>query len=303
MAEDKTLFFGLVILGFFLIIVGMFIMNLEKPEVYATFCSIGILMIIVGIIWSVCRYYPKMKLITSDKEHLFQPKHQTSASMSECEAPLKSSSQSPFTSCEASTQCEQTHLIHEKGYLKVSIDHPNVQSPPALFQPKHLDMEGHSSLQAEVLVHKDSEKERETCSSWKDITLSDGNMAGGDTIMAPLATFQEGNNPPSLQNLPLLKAVLPSCSSNKGLSHPTRSESIVFIDAVSSDSPGLLNQSATSTSESVVSIEMPLPFKLEQSMSKDSQKREDHMEDEMFYGINDERNHNFEESEKEYSSK
>ncbi|XP_041064629.1 barttin isoform X2 [Carcharodon carcharias] len=94
MEEDKTFRYGLIVLGFFLIMVGMFIMNVDKPEVFATFCSIGILMIVVGIIWSICQCYPKVTLvppIESDTEHLFPQKHQISVSMSESGAPLKSS--------------------------------------------------------------------------------------------------------------------------------------------------------------------------------------------------------------------
>ncbi|XP_051866587.1 uncharacterized protein LOC127567687 [Pristis pectinata] len=245
--------------------------------------------------------------IRADTEHLFQLKHQIPASTSECEVPLKTSSQTPYTSCEEAAQCEQTLPIYEKDHLKVRSGLPGVHSPLTSLQPEHLDGEGHSSLKAEVLIHKDSGNDGETCSSWNDITLSEGNKGGGYTV-APLATFQEGNgmiSPSSSYDLSLLRyrSALPSCSRNEGQNHPTRSESVIFIDAVSSDSPSLCNQPAASISGSdqrdVASIEMPLPFELEQSTSKESQEREGHMEDEMFYGIYDERNHIFEESEQE----
>ncbi|XP_078264067.1 barttin [Rhinoraja longicauda] len=310
MAEDKTFCYSLIVLGFFLIMVGMFIMNVDKPGVYATFCSIGILMIIVGIIWSICQCYAKIKpapAFTPDTERLFQLKHQIPGSMSECGVPLKTSSQPPYTTCEEATQCEQTLPIYEMSQLIVSSDVRDVQSPPTSLQPQHLDAEGHSSLDAEVQVHKDSVNNRATCSSWSDITFSDGNSAGGHTG-APLATFHEGNgmvSPSSSENASPLRyrSELPFPSRNKGQSHPTRSQSVTFIDAECSDGPRLCDQPASSTAGSgqrdVASNEMPLPFKLEQSTSNEGQKREDRAEDEMFYGIYGERNHIFEESHQE----
>uniref|UniRef100_A0A8D2L470 Barttin n=1 Tax=Varanus komodoensis TaxID=61221 RepID=A0A8D2L470_VARKO len=59
MAEEKTFRYGLIILGFFLVMVGMFIMSVEKPHIYITFCTLGILIIAVGIVWSMCQCYPK----------------------------------------------------------------------------------------------------------------------------------------------------------------------------------------------------------------------------------------------------
>ncbi|XP_078417053.1 barttin isoform X2 [Cetorhinus maximus] len=209
MEEDKTFRYGLIVLGFFLIMVGMFIMNVDKPEVFATFCSIGILMIVVGIIWSICQCYPKVTLvppIESDTERLFP---QIPVSMSESGAPLKSSSQSPYTSCEEAEQYEKTlpsyGQIQQKG--SSGGDSAGVNSPSTSLQLEHVDVEGQSSVKAEVLVHRDSENSGETCSGCNDITLSGGTKGRG-SIGAPLATFQEDFNtaerPSSSNNLSLL---------------------------------------------------------------------------------------------------
>ncbi|XP_059840060.1 barttin [Hypanus sabinus] len=286
MAEDKTFSYSLIVLGFFLIMVGMFIMNVDKPGVYGTFCSIGIVMITGGIIWAICLCYPQIQFApaVSPETKLLFPKHQLPASVLESEVPLKTSS------CEQATQYEQTLHNYEKDHLTVSSELPDVHAPLTSLQPEQLDGEGHSSLKAEVLVHKDSGNEGETCSSWNDITVFDGKKAGG-YIIAPLATFQEDSGMVSSSpsnNLSLL-GYKSSCSRSEGQSHPIQSES------ATSDSWSLRTQPAASVSGSnqrdVTSTE--------RSTSDESQKRGGHMEDEMFYGICDERNHIFEESEQE----
>ncbi|XP_048458264.1 barttin isoform X2 [Rhincodon typus] len=210
MAEDKTFRYGLIVLGFFLIIVGMFIMNVDKPGVYATFFSVGILMIVVGIVWTICQCYPKrthVPPIKSETEHLFPDKQQLPSSMSEREVPLKSSSQS--LTCEEAEQYAKN--VPTYGQIQQNIsrteDSPGVNSPPTSLQSKHLD-ESQSSVKAEVLVHKDSETDGETFSSCNDITLSAGNK-GREGTKAPLASFNEDFNTTvsssSSNNLSLLR--------------------------------------------------------------------------------------------------
>ncbi|NXA04690.1 BSND protein, partial [Sapayoa aenigma] len=68
MAEEKTFRYGFIILGFFLVMTGMFIMSTEKPHIYITFCVLGVLLIAVGITWSMCQCYPKITFIPVDLE-------------------------------------------------------------------------------------------------------------------------------------------------------------------------------------------------------------------------------------------
>ncbi|XP_056353583.1 barttin isoform X2 [Oenanthe melanoleuca] len=68
MAEEKTFRYGFIILGFFLVMVGMFIMSVEKPQYYITFCVLGVLLVAVGITWSMCQCYPKITFIPADLE-------------------------------------------------------------------------------------------------------------------------------------------------------------------------------------------------------------------------------------------
>ncbi|NXT66469.1 BSND protein, partial [Chaetops frenatus] len=68
MAEEKTFRYGFIILGFFLVMTGMFIMSVEKPQFYITFCTLGALLVVVGITWSMCQCYPKITFIPADLE-------------------------------------------------------------------------------------------------------------------------------------------------------------------------------------------------------------------------------------------
>ncbi|NWR62082.1 BSND protein, partial [Bucorvus abyssinicus] len=68
MAEEKTFRYGFIVLGFFLVMTGMFIMSVEKPQIYISFCALGVLLIAVGIIWSMCQCYPKITFIPVDLE-------------------------------------------------------------------------------------------------------------------------------------------------------------------------------------------------------------------------------------------
>ncbi|NWW97084.1 BSND protein, partial [Rhynochetos jubatus] len=68
MAEEKTFRYGFIVLGFFLVMTGMFIMSVEKPHIYITFCALGVLLVAVGITWSMCQCYPKITFIPVDLE-------------------------------------------------------------------------------------------------------------------------------------------------------------------------------------------------------------------------------------------
>ncbi|NXG51496.1 BSND protein, partial [Psilopogon haemacephalus] len=68
MAEKKTFRYGFIMLGFFLVMTGMFIMSVEKPHIYITFCALGVLLVAVGITWSMCQCYPKITFIPVDLE-------------------------------------------------------------------------------------------------------------------------------------------------------------------------------------------------------------------------------------------
>ncbi|NXI15267.1 BSND protein, partial [Irena cyanogastra] len=68
MAGEKTFRYGFIILGFFLVMLGMFIMSVEKPQYYITFCVLGVLLVAVGITWSMCQCYPKITFVPAHPE-------------------------------------------------------------------------------------------------------------------------------------------------------------------------------------------------------------------------------------------
>lgn len=60
MADEKTFRIGFIVLGFFLLALGTFLMSQDQPQIYGTFYAMGSVMVIGGIIWSMCQCYPKV---------------------------------------------------------------------------------------------------------------------------------------------------------------------------------------------------------------------------------------------------
>lgn len=68
MADEKTFRIGFIVLGLFLLALGTFLMSHDRPQVYGTFYAMGSVMVIGGVIWSMCQCYPKIAFVPADSE-------------------------------------------------------------------------------------------------------------------------------------------------------------------------------------------------------------------------------------------
>lgn len=68
MADEKTFRIGFIVLGLFLLSLGTFLMSHDRPQVYGTFYAMGSIMVIGGVLWSMCQCYPKITFVPADSE-------------------------------------------------------------------------------------------------------------------------------------------------------------------------------------------------------------------------------------------
>ncbi|KAK2499256.1 hypothetical protein MC885_005867, partial [Smutsia gigantea] len=68
MADEKTFRIGFIVLGLFLLALGTFLMSHDRPQVYGTFYAMGCVMVIGGVIWSMCQCYPKITFTPADSD-------------------------------------------------------------------------------------------------------------------------------------------------------------------------------------------------------------------------------------------
>ncbi|XP_066048042.1 barttin [Chamaea fasciata] len=145
MAEEKTFRYGFIILGFFLVMVGMFIMSVEKPQYYITFCVLGVLLVAVGITWSMCQCYPKITFIPADLEAQQFLDHKPTL------LPQKDTSLiAPCPNQEVTSTYEKSLPSYEQVQRQVVSSAP----PPPVAQPRSRSC-SQSAVQARAEIHRE----------------------------------------------------------------------------------------------------------------------------------------------------
>ncbi|XP_077134976.1 barttin isoform X2 [Ranitomeya variabilis] len=180
MAEDKTFRYGLIVLGFFLIMIGMFIMSVEKPQIYITFCCVGVLLVSVGITWSICQCYPKITFVPVDMETV--PLSEKSSALANPEFPQKQWSTTPYTSAKDAAKYEASLPSYEQIHIKVEKPGEDdlVQSVPLLPQSKLGDLQ--AKVEAKVEIHRNS------------VCKEENAMVEANCHSAPLVCLKEDTN-------------------------------------------------------------------------------------------------------------
>ncbi|XP_073498720.1 barttin [Phyllobates terribilis] len=180
MAEDKTFRYGLIVLGFFLIMIGMFIMSVDKPQIYITFCCVGVLLVSVGITWSICQCYPKITFVPVDMETV--PFSQKSPAFANPEIPQKQWATTPYTSSKDAAKYEASLPSYEQ--INIKVEEPGeddlVQSVPPLLLSKLGDSQ--AKVEAKVEIHGNS------------VCKEEHEMVEANCHSAPLVCLKEDTN-------------------------------------------------------------------------------------------------------------
>ncbi|XP_042272426.1 barttin [Thunnus maccoyii] len=79
MVEGKPYRYGLIVAGLCMTAVGLFIMTQERPHIYGTMCGLGVIMVCLGTVWSLCQCYPKVILAPGIQEESLEDLEFTAA--------------------------------------------------------------------------------------------------------------------------------------------------------------------------------------------------------------------------------
>lgn len=68
MVEGKPYRYGLIVAGMSVVVFGLFTMIQERLHISATMWALGVIMLCVGTVWSLCQCYPKVDTRERERE-------------------------------------------------------------------------------------------------------------------------------------------------------------------------------------------------------------------------------------------
>ncbi|XP_006879786.1 PREDICTED: barttin [Elephantulus edwardii] len=170
MAEEKTFRIGFIILGLFLLALGTFLMSHDRPQVYGTFYAMGSVMVIGGVVWSMCQCYPKVAFVPADSEFqgVLSPKAKALELLENKLSIEMKSPQPPYVRLWEDAAYDQSLPDFSHIQMKVmgySEDpRPLLASEPGPRQPRASDGGGGPAdsqawMEAPVVVHRGSDED------------------------------------------------------------------------------------------------------------------------------------------------
>ncbi|XP_010608704.1 barttin isoform X1 [Fukomys damarensis] len=192
MADEKTFRIGFIVLGLFLLSLGTFLMSHDRPQVYATFYAMGSVMVVGGVIWSMCQCYPKVAFVPADSD--FQGILSPKALLENGLASEMKSPQPPYARLWEEAAYDQS--LPDFSHIRMEALDYRRGSRPLLApeqEPRSRDgreggpCDAQAWVEAAVVVHRcldQSEGERTR-------TQSSPSLPGHPQGPAPLASFQD----------------------------------------------------------------------------------------------------------------
>ncbi|KAF6107677.1 barttin CLCNK type accessory subunit beta [Phyllostomus discolor] len=197
MAEEKTFRIGFIVLGLFLLALGTFLMSHDRPQVYGTFYAMGGVMVIGGVIWSMCQCYPKIAFIPADSEFQGILSSKTTGLLENRLTAETKSPQPPYVRLWEEAAYDQSLPDFSHIQMKVmgySEDPRPLLTPELGQQQLEASDRGEGSpreaqawMEAPVVIHRGSDE----VGGERNPTQSGPSHPGGPQGCAPLASFQD----------------------------------------------------------------------------------------------------------------